>query len=93
LSELRAEWKQLSSTNAVVYGVNPGSQASHAKFARKLALPFPLLIDPRGRVARRYRAWALLTKRTVYAISPDGVICFAQRGSPPPKDIAAAIAG
>jgi peroxiredoxin len=78
---------------AVVYGVNPAAGASHARFLRKLSLPFPLLVDPGGRIAWRYRAglW-LLVRRTVYVISPAGAVAAAWRGTPPVEAILAAIA-
>ena len=86
------QWRALDSKNAVVYGVNPGSQASHASFSKKLALPYPLLSDPGGKVARLYRSWLVfVVRRTVYAIDAEGNICFAQRGVPSPSEIAATL--
>jgi len=67
-----------------VYGVNPAPASSHARFAEKLSLPFPLLVDPGGRIARVYRSgfWRIV-RRTVYVISPEGTIAAAWRGDPP----------
>lgn len=82
----------MEDAGAVVYGVNPAAEASHAKFLRKLSLPFALLVDPGGRIAWRYRAglW-LLVRRTVYVISPEGTVVAAWRGAPPVEAILAAI--
>jgi peroxiredoxin len=78
---------------AVVYGVNPAAAASHTKFARKLSLPFPLIVDHGGHIARLYKAglW-LLVRRSVYVVTPDGTVAAAWRGAPPVEEILAAIA-
>jgi peroxiredoxin Q/BCP len=77
----------VKSKNAVVYGVNPGSAASHKKFIDKNNLQFPLLVDTGQQVARLYNAHGLFIKRTVYLIDPEGIIRFAQRGMPSPLEI------
>lgn len=88
LRDLREAWEDLRDAGAVVYGVNPFSEDSHGRFARKLALPFPLLVDRGGRMARLFRSgfW-LLVRRTVYVIDPQGRIAFAQRGQPSPAQL------
>lgn len=76
----------------MVYGVNPASAESHAAFAARLALPFPLLVDEGGRIARAWRAglWRFV-RRTVYVVAPDGRIGAAWRGDPPADDILRAL--
>ena len=75
-----------------MYGVNPQSSDVHGRFAAKLDLPFPLIVDKGGRVARVFRSgWGPLVRRTVYVIAPDGHIAFAERGAPPVSDILAVI--
>jgi peroxiredoxin len=59
------------------------------KFREKYHFPFPLLIDRGQRVARLYHANGFIVKRTVYRIGPDGVIRFARRGMPSPKEVMA----
>ena len=83
----------MEDAGAVVYGVNPAAAGSHMKFARKLSLPFPLLVDRGGRIARLYKAglW-LLIRRSVYVISAQGTIAAAWRGAPPVEAILASIA-
>jgi peroxiredoxin Q/BCP len=76
----------------MVYGVNPASAESHARFAARLALPFPLLVDEGGRVARAWRAglWRIV-RRTVYVVTPEGRIGAAWRGEPPVEHILSAL--
>ena len=70
-----------------IFGVNPQSRESHANFRSKYHFPFPLLIDAGQKVAAMYHANGLFVKRTVYRVGPDGVIRFAQRGMPSPRDV------
>jgi len=77
-------------------GVNPAGADSHASYARKLGLPFPLLSDADRAIASAYRALKPDGRgihRTVYGIRSDGTIAFAARGAPLPDDIAAAFGG
>ena len=70
-----------------VFGVNPGSARSHSDFREKNHFPFPLLVDEGQKVAHAYHASGLFVKRTVYRIDAEGVIRFAQRGMPPPREV------
>jgi thioredoxin-dependent peroxiredoxin len=85
--ELRDSWQSIRSRNAVVFGVNPGNAASHDKFVQKHSLPFPLLVDEKQQTAKLYNASGLFVRRTVYLIDPEGVIRFAERGSPKPAQV------
>lgn len=86
LSELRDVNDELEAHGIQMFGVNPASEVSHQKFIRKLCLPFPLLVDRGGHVAKLYNCgfW-LLVRRTVYVIGADGRIEFAERGKPTPE--------
>jgi peroxiredoxin Q/BCP len=53
----RDEHSALLKAGAVVLGVSPDSEATHAKFAGKYKLPFPLLADPDHAVSEKYGAW------------------------------------
>jgi len=55
--EFRDRWRAVRTAGATVLGVSPDSVASHARFAAKYRLPFPLLADPDHRVARAYGVW------------------------------------
>lgn len=89
---MRDAWKSLQSAGAVVYGVNPSSQSSHQRFAKKHSFPFPLIVDQGARIARAYNSgfW-LIVRRTVYIVAPDGLILFAERGKPAPQQLLASL--
>jgi peroxiredoxin Q/BCP len=90
LCEFRDQWELARKRNAQVFGVNPASAGSHAKFQEKYHLPFPLLVDAGQKVAALYHSSGLFVKRTVYLIGPDGVIRYAKRGKPDPAEVLAA---
>ena len=69
----------LGDLNAAIVGVSIVSAQSHAAFARKFQLPFPLLSDPGGRTAAAYDSLLNLgvvrfARRHTFIISPDGQI-------------------
>ncbi|MEK9802062.1 MAG: peroxiredoxin [Curvibacter sp.] len=73
----RDDWLILQELGAAVVGVSVDSSASHAAFAQKYKLPFPLLADAQGEVATRYGAlsdWLLFkfAKRQTFIIDPQG---------------------
>jgi peroxiredoxin Q/BCP len=90
LCEFRDQWAAARKRNTKVFGVNPASAGSHAKFQEKYHLPFPLLVDAGQKVAALYHANGLFVKRTVYLIGPDGAIRYATRGKPDPAEVFAA---
>jgi thioredoxin-dependent peroxiredoxin len=92
LCEFRDTWAFAKQKNAVVYGLNPQSADSKAKFHKKYDFPFPLLSDAGQRVGELYNTRGLIAKRTVYLIGPDGVIRYAKRGKPAPAEVFAAAA-
>lgn len=74
---LRDEWLQLQALGAQVVGVSVDSSASHAAFAQKYKLPFPLLADEKGEVAARYGVlsnWGVIrfARRRTFLIDPQG---------------------
>lgn len=92
MSALRDAYGPLSAAGAVVYGVNPSSDASHRRFVEKLKLPYPLIVDAGARIARAFRTgWGPIVRRTVYVIAPDSTIAFAQRGAPSAEVILEAV--
>jgi peroxiredoxin Q/BCP len=67
------------------FGVNPASVESHAGYAARLGLPFPLLSDPDMRVTRAYgaiRPDGLTIARSVVVIDRNGRIAYSQAGAP-----------
>ena len=83
LCEIRDNYSQFKDRDAVVFGVNPGDQKSHQNFVEKNSYQFELLIDEKGRVAKKYKSKGFfMNKRSVYVINKEGVIIFAKRGKP-----------
>lgn len=80
---LRDEYRYLGDKNYAVVGVSADSQKSHAKFAAKYELPFPLLADTELAIIKAYDVWGtkqLFGKiydgivRTTFIIGEDGKI-------------------
>lgn len=80
---LRDEYKYLSQANYAVVGISADDEKSHAKFAAKYELPFPLLADTEKEIIKAYDVWG--TKqfmgkiydgiiRTTFVIGTDGII-------------------
>ena len=64
---------------AIILGVNADSIEKHQQFAQQNNLPFSLLSDPKGEVARQYGAlfdlrWLRFVKRHSFIIDPLGRI-------------------
>jgi len=91
LCEFRDCWADVTTKNAVVFGVNPARSRAHQKFREKCKFPFPLLIDEGQSIAKLYQAdgW-FVPKRTVYLIGPDGLVRYSRRGKPSPEEVLAA---
>jgi peroxiredoxin Q/BCP len=79
----RDSWQELGEEGIGVYGISRDSGKSHQKFARKHALPFTLLSDEDGAVARAYGGWVATSMygkthmglaRTTFYVRPDGII-------------------
>jgi peroxiredoxin Q/BCP len=67
----RDYWKDLQKAGVVVLGISADSAASHAKFATKYKLPFPLLSDPDRKVME---AWGAYGDKMMYGKKTRGVI-------------------
>jgi thioredoxin-dependent peroxiredoxin len=90
LSAFRDDLTSFQELDAEVFGVNSGSEKSHQKFSAKYSFNFPLLVDREGEVTEKYAARRDLvggTVRTVYIVSKDGAIQYAQRGSPTDEEL------
>ncbi len=77
----RDEYAALKKRDAVVLGVSPQGPESHARFANKYSLPFPLLADTEHALAEAFGAWGekenygrkyLGILRSTFVIGPDG---------------------
>lgn len=80
---LRDNYAQLQATGYVVLGVSTDDTQSHAKFATKYSLPFPLLADVDQQIVQAYEVWVeknmygkkyMGTARVTYLIDEKGVI-------------------
>ncbi len=75
----RDDMHKLEKLGAKVIGVSVDDGKSHADFAKKYSLPFPLLSDKDGLVADKYGALTdlgaiKLAKRYTFLIDPDGIL-------------------
>lgn len=60
-----------------IVGISPQSVASHRRFAKTHALPFPLLADPSKRVIRAYDVngpFGMGVRRATFLIDQSGVV-------------------
>lgn len=78
----RDEYKLYLEQGVDVLGVSIDSRESHERFAKKYELPFPLLADTDGAVAKQYGAyWSLgplrFARRYTFLIDPKGNIARA----------------
>lgn len=74
LCDYRDNLAVFSGLGVQVIALNPQSIASHEKFAKKHALPFPVAADEGGQVTKLYGASGLfgMTKRALVLIGKDG---------------------
>jgi peroxiredoxin Q/BCP len=95
LCNLRDGYPAFQAANTEGVAINPADLASHAAFAQKQHYPFALLSDPGKKVAQAYGAQGELgwNKRTVYIIDGQGLIRFAQRGTPTNEELLEVIGG
>ena len=69
--QFRDQSAQFDKVNAVILGVSPDDEASHAKFAHKFSLPFPLLADVEKEVCQQYGVWK---EKNMYGLKRMGVV-------------------
>lgn len=84
LSALRDDLEHFEKAGAGIIAVNPGSVASHERYAKKFNFNFPILSDAKREVARAFFSLKDNGKniqRTVYIIDKGGIIQFAKQGT------------
>ncbi len=96
LCAVRDDWSAFDKAGVAVFGVNHANAASHAKFTKAHAFPFPLLIDEGMAVSEKYGAIKKIFKkkiisRTVVGVRKDGIITFYRRGMPKDTEILKAL--
>lgn len=81
--QFRDELPDFEKVGASVLGVSPDSEKSHAGFAEKYELPFPLLADTEKKMLEAYGVWQeksmygrkyMGVVRTTYLIDPKGKV-------------------
>jgi peroxiredoxin Q/BCP len=86
--EIRDQWSRFRERGAVVLGVSPDEEASHARFREKYSLPFTLLADPGHEVAEKYGVWveknrygrkSMGIERSTFVIDEEGNVARALR--------------
>ena len=85
IRDIYSDFRELG---AVVFGVSPDDEASHARFRQKYSLPFTLLADPDHKVAEEYGVWkerklygktSMGIERSTFVIDADGTVAKAMR--------------
>jgi thioredoxin-dependent peroxiredoxin len=74
---LRDHWRELEAAGLTVFGVSYDKPAANRAFAERRRLPFRLLSDRGGRLARLVdarRAFLPVPKRVSYMVGPDGIV-------------------
>ncbi len=88
----RDDYSKYKELGAVILGVSPDSEKSHAKFADKHQLPFTLLVDENHKVCDLYQVWGRKkfmgrefdgVFRTTYLIDSKGLIAKVFEGVKP----------
>jgi nitrogen fixation NifU-like protein len=81
LCSFREDFDLLAALGVEVAGMSTDSLASHIAFLERLGgLPFPLLSDPQGAVARSLGAWDASSgraRRALFVIAADGEVVHA----------------
>lgn len=81
--DFRDAHDDFSDLNAVILGVSPDNEASHAKFIERKGLPFSLLVDDEHTVSEQYGVWKLKKmfgkefmgiERSTFLIDPTGTV-------------------
>ncbi len=86
--EFRDDIVILQSLNTQVFGISVDSTNSHAKFAKKYSLQFPLLADTEGKIAKSYGALTKVgplkfAKRHTFIVDPNGNLAKIYRSVKP----------
>jgi thioredoxin-dependent peroxiredoxin len=86
--DIRDAWGDFERAGAVVLGVSPDGEESHATFKAKYGLPFPLLADEGHEVSEQYGVWGersyagrrfMGVERSTFVIAPDGTVARVMR--------------
>ncbi|MBI4336900.1 MAG: peroxiredoxin [Chloroflexi bacterium] len=87
---MRDDRARFEALGATVLAVNPGSLASHGRFADKYQLPFPLLADTERKAATAYgvlKPNGKSIQRTVVVLDKEGVVRYVKQGMPSTQEL------
>jgi thioredoxin-dependent peroxiredoxin len=93
---IRDDWSAFEQAGAVVLGVSPDSEESHAKFRQKYGLPFTLLADPDHELSEQYGFWVeknnygkkyMGVERSTVVIDADGNVARVFRRVKPEEHV------
>jgi peroxiredoxin Q/BCP len=70
-SSFRDGYRRLKAKDVVLLGISPDPIESHKNFADKYNLPYPLLVDPKAEVAKKFGVWG---KKNMYGRTYFGLI-------------------
>ena len=62
---------KMKAKNTIVLGISPDTEESHKRFAEKFNLTFPLLVDEKARIAKKFGVWG---KKNMYGKTFLGII-------------------
>ena len=91
---IRDAWGKFERAGAVVLGVSPDDERSHAKFKEKYELPFALLADTGHSTAEEYGVWKeksyagktyMGVERSTFVIDADGNVAKVIRNVKPDR--------
>jgi thioredoxin-dependent peroxiredoxin len=74
--DFRDAWTKLQKAGVVVFGVSTQDNATHKAFAEKYKLPFALLPDEQGEIAKKFGVPVVdgKARRITYLIGKDGKV-------------------
>ncbi|HMO59683.1 MAG TPA: thioredoxin-dependent thiol peroxidase [Roseiflexaceae bacterium] len=97
----RDQYPIIEEKNAVVLGVSPDGQKSHAKFRTKFNLPFTLLVDEDHAISLAYGVWVeksmygkkyMGIERSHFVIDEEGKLTQVAVKVKPEESVASAVA-
>ncbi len=98
---IRDAWSAFERAGAVVLGISPDTETSHARFKAKHRLPFTLLADPAHEVAAAYGVWVekkqygktrMGIERSTFVVAADGTVARVMRRVKPDSHAAQVLA-
>ncbi len=90
LQAFSARKERFAQEGCLLFGVNPGSAASHREFAEEAGVDFPLLVDSDRQLATAYRTarpGLPRTFRAVFVIDKKGIVRLSMKDSPDPDAV------